>query len=131
MTDIVKAIVAVVDDDYRILESLESLLESAGHIVRLFSSAEAFLEKRGLHEADCLISDISMSGVDGFELLRLAQLERSDLPVILITGREELMNAQATFMPGVRYLFAKPFDGKKLLAAVTEALRESHSKKPR
>jgi FixJ family two-component response regulator len=124
MTDDLKRTVAVVDDDYRILESLESLLESAGHTVRLFSSGEAFLKADVLAEVDCLISDIGMTGIDGFGLLRITRLDRPNLPVILITGREELMNIQSSADPP-HNLFKKPFDGKKLLAAVSAALRET------
>src|SRR5260370_33690902 len=81
-------VVAVVDDDPRILESLESLLESAGHAVRLFTSATALLEQCGFAGIDCLISDIGMPCIDGFELQRLAHAARPELPVVLITGRD-------------------------------------------
>jgi FixJ family two-component response regulator len=125
MTDDLKRTIAVVDDDYRILESLESLLESAGHVVRLFSSGEAFLKADVLAEVDCLISDIGMTGIDGFGLLSIARIDRPNLPVIFITGREELMNAQTSTDPPPHDSFKKPFDGKKLLDAVSAALRES------
>ena|ERR1700733_10650027 len=125
MTEAIKHTVAVVDDDYRVLESLESLLESAGYIVRLFSSAEAFISANALSQVDCLISDISMPGIDGFRLLKVAQLDRPQLPVILITGREELMSARAPVNLPSEHFFIKPFDGKKLLAAVTVALRRN------
>ena len=65
-----RSIVAAVDDDQRILESLELLLESADYDVRLFSSATALLESGGLREIDCLISDIGMPVMDGFELVQ-------------------------------------------------------------
>ncbi len=126
MTDDLKWTVAVVDDDYRVLESLESLLESAGHTVRLFSSGETFLKADVLAEVDCLISDIGMTGIDGFGLLGIARLERPNLPIILITGREELMNFQLSADTPPRNLFKKPFDGKMLLAAVSAALRETY-----
>lgn len=119
MADAIKSIVAVVDDDHRILESLEDLLESAGHTVRLFPSAEALLET-GLSQIDCLISDISMPVMDGFELQRMVNLERPELPVILMTGRHEIRNRQAATHQS---FFRKPFDGQELLAAVTAALR--------
>ena len=66
-------IIAVVDDDRRILESLKNLLESADHAVRLFSSATALLESGCVAEVDCLISDIDLPVMDGFELLRVVQ----------------------------------------------------------
>ena len=58
--------IAVVDDDQRIPKSLEYLLESADHAVRLFASAAALLESGCLAEIDCLISDIDMPVMDGF-----------------------------------------------------------------
>ena len=65
-----RSVIAAVDDDQRILRSLELLLESADYDVRLFSSATALLESGGLREIDCLISDIGMPVMDGFELVR-------------------------------------------------------------
>ena len=121
MTNEVKPAVAVVDDDYRMLEGIESLLESAGHVVHLFPSGEAFLESGVLQHIDCLISDIGMTGIDGFALFQLIQQERSDLPVILITGREELLAHPPTEV-APNHFFTKPFDGERLLAAVNRAI---------
>ena len=101
-------VVAVVDDDPRILESLEDLLESAGHAVRLFTSATALLENCGFAEIDCLISDISMPGVDGSELEGLAHAARPELSVILITGRPELRAQYCSIIERDHY-FEKPF----------------------
>ncbi|BBK41644.1 response regulator [Allostella vacuolata] len=114
-----KYLVAVVDDDPRLLESIEELLESAGHAASLFSSAQDFLRRVELHELDCLITDIGMPGMDGFELQRIVKERRPELPVILMTGRHEI-----TELPQARQypLFRKPFDGPTLLAAVDAAV---------
>jgi FixJ family two-component response regulator len=114
-----KSVVAIVDDDHRLLESLENLLESAGHAVRKFSSAQTLLKSNALPEIDCLITDIGMPGVDGFELQRLMSERRPDLPVILITGRHEIAE-----LPQAKHnrFFRKPFDGQALLAAIGDAL---------
>ncbi len=118
-----KFIVAVVDDDLRLLESLEDLLESAGYSVRLFRSAKPFLEdEAALSETDCLIADIGMPVIDGFELEKLAKQARPQLPVILITGRHEIADQQRAIAQGNRF-FRKPFDGQALLAAIGQALR--------
>ena len=90
-----RSIIAVVDDDQRILESLEILLESADYDVRPFPSATALLESGGLREIDCLISDVGMPVMDGFELARAIQAARPGLPVILITGRPDLLHRLA------------------------------------
>src|SRR5215212_6917389 len=87
-----RSVVAAVDDDKRILRSLELLLESADYDVRLFPSATALLESGGLREIDCLISDIGMPVMDGFELVRGIQASRPALPVILVTGHPDLLN---------------------------------------
>ena len=114
-----KFLVAVVDDDQRLLESLEDLLESAGHAVRLFSSAQTLLDSNAVPEIDCLITDIGMPGMDGFELQRLMRQRRPGLPVILITGRHEIAE-----LPQAKHnrFFRKPFDGRALLAAIGDAL---------
>ena len=117
-----KSIVAVVDDDPRILESLESLLASAGHAVRLFRSAETFLG-HNLAEIDCLISDIRMSGMDGFQLQQRVKAARPDLPVILITGRHDVVEHTGTMPADGRNVFQKPFNTRDLLEAVDTALR--------
>jgi len=116
-------VVAVVDDDQRVLESLENLLESAGHTVRLFASAPALLESGSLGEIDCLISDIDLPRINGFELLRLVHATRPELTVILITGHPEMVDRSPPIGSGHYRLFKKPFDGQELLAAVGDAHR--------
>ena len=117
-----KCVVAVVDDDLRVLQSLEDLLESAGHSVRMFSTARALLEDCHFASIDCLITDIGMPVVDGFELRRLAWLRIPDLPVILITGRHEVSDQQRALSAGDHGFFRKPFDAQALLAAVDRAV---------
>jgi FixJ family two-component response regulator len=109
--------IAVVDDDPRSLESIENLLESAGHSVRQFDSATALFDSGELAKIDCLISDIGMPVISGFELLRAVIVLRPRLPVILITGRIELIE-QSAVNPGHSAIFQKPFDGHELLAKV-------------
>jgi FixJ family two-component response regulator len=116
-----KPVVAVVDDDYRVLESLEDLLESAGYRVRLFASATQFLET-AIAEVDCVISDIGMPGADGFALQQIIKNSRPTLPVIFITGRHEFAGAEYETARGGRRLFEKPFDTRELLVAIGSEL---------
>jgi FixJ family two-component response regulator len=119
------ALIAVVDDDHRILQSLENLLESAGYSVRLFFSAAALLETPGLGEIDCVVSDINMPLVDGLELSRLLQKAKPGLPIILITGHPEMLDRS----PHHRYrVFTKPFNPDELLAAVSDDILGNSTK---
>jgi FixJ family two-component response regulator len=121
MSCVSECTIAVIDDDERVLESLENLLESAGHMVHLFTSARAFLDE-AFAKVDCVISDIGMPAIDGFELERLARAARPELPVILITGRQELIKGpQATHRIGSRILL-KPVSAQELLRAISKAL---------
>ena len=119
-------VIAAVDDDHSVLESVELLLESADYDVRLFSSAAALLESGGLREIDCLITDVGMPVMDGFALARAVQAARPGLPVMLITGRPDLMNRPPRDSPRHR-LFKKPFNPQELLTAVGDALRRRQS----
>jgi FixJ family two-component response regulator len=114
--------IAVVDDDPRFLESLENLFESAGYVVHTFSSGKALIDA-GLSGIDCLITDIGMAGMDGFELHDFVKKARPSLPVFLITGRNEIGDQQQARAKGIRGLFRKPFDGPTMLTAVGDALR--------
>jgi FixJ family two-component response regulator len=112
-------VVGVVDDDPRVLESMEDLLESANFSVRCFASAASLLAT-GVTDIDVLITDIGMPGMDGFELREAVKRLRPELPVILITGRDELV-AHGTAR-AIGPIFQKPFDSQALLAAVGKAL---------
>jgi len=118
-----RSVIAVVDDDPGILDSVESLLSSADYEVRLFSTATALLESGGLPAIDCLISDVAMPLMDGFELARAVQAVRPALPVILVTGRPDLLRRSPLDRPGHYRVFKKPFDGQELLTAVALMLR--------
>lgn len=114
-----RPVVAIVDDDPRLLESLEDLLESAGYAAHSFSSAGSLLIS-GLSSVDLLITDIGMPGMDGFELRDWVKKVRPELPVFLITGRHEI--ADQNRARGISGFFRKPFDAEVLLAAVDNAL---------
>lgn len=116
-----RPVVAIVDDDPRLLESVEELLESAGYAARGFPSAESLLIS-GLAELDLLITDIGMSGLDGFELRDLVRRVRPELPVFLVTGRHEIADQDRA--QGISGFFRKPFDADVLLTAIGDALHD-------
>ena len=114
--------IAIVDDDVRVLESIKDLLEAAGYSVLLFHSAEALIEGKDPDRLDCLITDIGLPLIDGFELGRIVRSTCPKLPVIFITGRRENADEQRAAEFGHPALFRKPFDAAALLSAVSQAL---------
>lgn len=117
----------VVDDDPRVRQSLESLLSSAGYRVRLYSSALELLGFQSLEDAGCLITDIRMPLMSGWELLRRAAIVHPGLPVIFVTAHGDKRAAGRALESGAFAFFHKPFDSEELLAAVEAALR-SHTR---
>ncbi len=119
-----RATIAVVDDDLVVLESVSDLLESAGYVALTFSSANALLRGGALQAIDCLISDICMPGLDGWEVMALAHQQRPQLPIILLTADDQRarMTRSMPLARDVRALFGKPFDAQALLSAIASAL---------
>lgn len=118
-------IVVGVDDDYRVRESLASLLESAGFSPLLFASAEEFLDSGALQEAGCLITDVRMTGMDGLELQRRLRQQRPALPVIFITAHNDSDIRRRALANGAMEFLYKPFDAAALLKIIERALTGS------
>ena len=114
-------LIAVVDDDYRVLEALGDLLQSSGYRTTLHASAESFLHSRERADVDLVVSDIGLPGISGLELLRALRGDARSLPAILITGRTDAHIADDARALGVA-VFAKPFDAVALLETVSRAL---------
>ena len=117
-------LVAVVDDDISVRESLDSLIRSVGMDVRVFASAEEFLNSAHPRKADCLILDVRLPGISGIDLHRHLLARSYNVPVIFITahGSDEGAKSEAASDWTVAYLI-KPFGGDELLDAVDAALR--------
>ena len=115
-------LIAIIDDDEAMQDSLRDLMEAAGLVARCFGSAEEFLES-GLHrQAACLITDILMPKMSGLELQTRLKDEECDIPIIFITAYGDArMRIQAMREGAVEFL-AKPFDHHLLLKTVRAAL---------
>jgi FixJ family two-component response regulator len=114
--------IVVVEDDASMRQAIERILSAGGFSSISFATAEAALEADAT--GDCLIFDIHLPGMSGFELYRRLTLGGKKLPVIFITARDEqaaCIEAESLGGPG-SYL-PKPFSGRALLDAVTQALR--------
>jgi FixJ family two-component response regulator len=122
MADAKKHVVVGVDDDFRVRESIESLLESAGYATRVFASAEEFLQSGTLSAATCLVTDVRMREMDGIELQRRIRLEHPKLPVIFISAHHDEKTRRRAIEDGAVGFLYKPFDGMDLLEAIKVAL---------
>src|SRR6266436_7076166 len=115
-------LIAIIDDDESICDSLRDLMESAGLEARYFRSAEEFLES-GLHrQAACLITDILMPKMSGLELQTRLKEEECDIPIIFITAYGDAGMRIQAMREGAVELLAKPFDHQLLLKTVRAAL---------
>lgn len=115
-------VVAAVDDDFRVRESIQSLVESAGYASQLFSTAEEFLGSGTLAVAACVITDVRMPGMDGIELQRRIRLERPTLPVIFISAHDDAESRKKALNDGAVDFLQKPFDAADLLEKIRTAL---------
>ena len=121
--------VYVIDDDPAMRDSLDFLLGSAGFNVRLFESAQIFLNELPGLDAGCVVTDIRMPGIDGMELLR--QLNSASgvrkLPVIVMTGHGDVPLAVEAMKLGALDFLEKPFDDDRLIGMIETALSQRDS----
>ena len=121
-------IIAVVDDDESVRESLADLAESVGYETALFASAEEFLQS--VHHRDslaCLILDVRLPGMSGVELYTQLPVSLRSTPTIFITAHADpRMNAWAA-KAGVIAVLYKPFQPEVLLQAVRKAITRSRT----
>jgi FixJ family two-component response regulator len=120
-----KPIVFVVDDDVSVRESLDLLIKFAGWQSETFASAVDFLARPRTTTPSCLVLDVSLPDLDGLELQKLIASERTDMPIIFITGHGDVpMTVQAMKAGAVEFL-TKPFDDEVLLSAIRHAIKRS------
>ena len=120
-----KRIVMGVDDDSRMREAIESLLEMAGYDARVFSRADELVRSRALATADCVITDVRMPGMDGIELQRRIKIDYPKPAVIFISAHfDDEIRRRALDGGAVNFMY-KPFDGDALLRAIDRAVNNS------
>jgi FixJ family two-component response regulator len=121
----VTPIVFVVDDDVSVRESLESLIRCEGWHPTTFASAQEFLACPRALVPSCLVLDVSLPGLNGLDLQKRVAVERTDVPIIFITGYGDVpMTVQAMKAGAVEFL-TKPFNDDVLLSAIRAALERS------
>jgi FixJ family two-component response regulator len=115
-------LIAVIDDDESMQDSLCDLIESAGLVARCFGSAEEFLEYDLHCEVGCLIAEIQMPGMSGLELQAKLKEERCSIPIIFITSNGSARLRIQAMREGAVEFLRKPLDHQLLLETVRAAL---------
>lgn len=123
----VTPIVFVVDDDISVRESLELLIRCEGWHPETFGSAREFLARPRAHVPSCLILDLAMPDLDGLELQKRLAVERSDLPIVFVTGRGDIPTTVLAMKAGAIGFLTKPFHGDVLVHAVREGIEHSRA----
>ena len=117
--------VFIVDDDPSVRRGLERLLRSAGYRTMTFASAPDFLEQSNPAEAGCLVLDIRMPELNGFDLQDVLRSLGRKLPIVFITGHGDIPMAVRAMKGGAIDFLVKPFDDQDMLRAVAQALGTS------
>ena len=118
-------IVFVVDDDISVRESLELLIQSAGWRPETFESAQEFLSHPRSLVPSCLVLDISLPGINGLDLQKRVATERSDMPIIFITGYGDVPTSVQAMKAGAVEFLTKPINDDMLLSAIRNAIERS------
>jgi FixJ family two-component response regulator len=124
-------VVFVVDDDISVRESLELLIRTEGWQAETFASANEFLDQPRAAVPCCLVLDISMPGCSGLQLQECIANERTDMPIIFITGHGDVPKTVQAMKAGAVEFLTKPFNHEVLLSAIRNALERSHKARGR
>jgi FixJ family two-component response regulator len=123
--------VFVVDDDVSVRESLELLLRCAGWRVETFASAQEFLARPPANCASCLVLDVSLPGLGGLDLQAHVSRDRTDMPIIFITGHADIPMTVRAMKAGAVEFLTKPFRDDVLLDAIRNAVERSEAERGR
>lgn len=120
-------IVFVVDDDVSVRESLELLISCAGWRSETFACAGDFLSHPRVRAPSCLVLDVGLPDLDGFDLQRRVAVDRLDMPIIFITGHGDVPMSVRAMKAGALEFLTKPFSDDALLGAIGHALERSQT----
>ena len=124
-----QSIVFVVDDDEAVRESLESLIRSAGYVVRSFSSARRFLDYARGDFSSCLVLDVRLPEITGLDLQQRLKELNIDTPIIFITGHGDIPMSVKAMKAGAIEFLTKPFRDQELLDAIAQAIERDRTER--
>ena len=117
--------VFIVDDDLSVRRAVARLLRAEGYSVEVFGSGHEFLQAVAQPRRGCVVLDVRMPGMSGFDVLDCLAARGRKLPVILVTGDGDVPTAVRAMKAGCLCILAKPFEDEMLLDAINEALRQT------
>jgi DNA-binding response OmpR family regulator len=115
--------IAIVEDDARVRVALERLLQSAGYAVLTFDSGDQFFHRGAAQDVDCLVLDLHMPGMSGFDVQRQLRSGEHVVPVVVITGQDSELARERAFSCGASAYLCKPVDRDELTRAIEAAIR--------
>ena len=115
------------DDDTSLLRSLNRLLRTAGFTVETFESAGVFLRARQSSPPDCLVLDVHLGAVSGFDVHARLLASGTSVPTIFVTGHDDAATREQARRAGAAAYLAKPFEDQALVSAIEKALDRSSS----
>ena len=115
-------IMAIVDDDPSVRRALQRVVEAGGYTAKTFASAHEFLDALPRYRVACLVLDIYLGGMSGFDLLKRLGADGVRIPVILITAHDDPSTRERMEKSGVAGYLLKPFEGPALLDAIGRAI---------
>jgi len=118
--------VYVVDDDVSVREAVGSLIRSAGFNLKAFASADEFLASPRVEVPSCLVLDVELPGLSGFDLQQELGKSDTQLPIIFLTGHGDIPMSVRAIKAGAMELLTKPFDGDDLLNAIRQGIASYH-----
>ena len=120
-------VVFVLDDDPHVRESLGSLIDAAGWQAHAFASAQEFLARPPARAPNCLVLDVSLPDLNGLDLQQRIANDRSEMPIIFITGHGNVPMSVRAMKAGAMEFLTKPFRGDEMLRAIGQALERSEA----
>ncbi len=115
--------ISIVDDDASIREALKSLMRSVKFSVDAFASAEEFLASGRFDDTACLILDVYLPGMSGFELQKLLNTEGRGIPIVFITAHADEISRERALRAGAVDLLGKPVRREALFKAIQSAIK--------
>ena len=118
----VARLISIVDDDPSVCRALGRLVQAAGYAVETFASAHEFLDSSPSDRTACLVLDIHLNGMSGFDLEERLRTERVAIPIIFITADDDVAIRERIRGSGAAGYLAKPVDGQALLDVIGQVV---------